>query len=548
MPSRAEPHRQATGSRGMVVCAHPLAAQAGIRALNDGGNAVDAAVATGMALAVVHPSAGNIGGGGFMLVRTADGTVTSFDFREKAPQAATAELFLDAAGKLIPQSNHEGHRAVGVPGTVAGFDLALRRFGKKSWAAGCAAAIDLAEQGFPLTPAMAAEFAAHSADWLKNAAAKRVFLRPDGSPFPAGAAWKQPELAATLRRIAAQGAAGFYGGETARLLAADMAAHGGIMVEADLASYQAKERPPVRGTYRGWEVISMGPPSSGGVALIEMLNLLEPDKVGALPHHSAPHLHLLAEVMRRAYADRARFLGDPDFNAALPLTKLLSKDHALALRRSLQPDKAGKSAPADVTEPGESEETTHFSVVDAAGNAVAVTYTLEYSYGARIVADGLGFLYNNEMGDFNPQPGRTDATGLIGTPPNRISPGKRMLSSMTPTLLVRDGKLRLVTGSPGGRTIINTVLQVVSNTVDFQMALPAAVAAGRIHHQWLPDEIRAEPAAMNDAARHALQSMGHTVRVGSKQGRVMAIAVDPASGTRTGVADPRDPDAAALAQ
>ncbi len=532
----------------MVVSSHRLAGEAGVQVLRDGGNAVDAAVATGLALAVVHPSAGNLGGGGFMLVMTKTGEVTAFDFREKAPLAATESLFLDAAGTLVPGSNHRGHRSVGVPGTVAGFDLALRRFGTKTWAQLAAPAARLAEDGFPLSPAMAREFAARMAEWKANAAAARIFLKPDGSGWAAGETWRQPDLARTLRRLADGGRAAFYGGETARLMAADMARHGGLVTEADLAAYEAKERRPVRGTYRGLEVWSMPPPSSGGVALVEMLNMLEPLDVRALGHNSPVHLHRLAETMRRAFADRARWLGDPDFNADLPMERLLSKQHAAALARTIDPARASRSDPERFAEAHESAETTHYSVVDAEGNAVVVTYTLEESYGARLVAEGCGFLWNNEMGDFNPQPGRTDASGLIGTPANVIAPGKRMLSSMTPTIVARDGRPWLLVGSPGGRTIINTVLQVVSNVVDFGMPLAEAVAAPRLHHQWLPDEIVVERKALGEGAAEALRAKGHTVRTGGAQGRVMAILLDAATRQPTGASDPRDPDGAVVAE
>ncbi|MBI5386760.1 MAG: gamma-glutamyltransferase [Verrucomicrobia bacterium] len=532
-------------TRGMVVSSQRLASEIGADVLREGGNAVDAAVATGLALAVVHPSAGNLGGGGFMLVFTKSGEVTAFDFRETAPLAARADMFLGPNGKYRKDSNHDGYRAVGVPGTVAGFDLALNRFGSRSWKELAAPAVLLAEDGFPLTDAMANEFRKRKKEWLKFPSSAKVFLRPDRSAFRSGDIWRQPDLARTLRRLQEHGREEFYFGETARRLAADMKAHGGLITEADLAAYTAKERPPVRGTYRGCEVYSMPPPSSGGVALVEMLNLLEGYDLKSLGHNSAPYLHRLAEAMRRAYADRARFLGDPDFNPDLPLARLTSKEYAARLRKSIRLDRASPSDPARFGNIYESEETTHYSVVDAEGNAVAVTYTLEYSYGSRIVADGLGFLYNNEMGDFNPQPGRTDRRGFIGTPPNVIAPGKRMLSSMTPTILARDGKPLLVIGSPGGRTIINTVLQVVLNVVDFEMGLANAIGARRVHHQWLPDEIVSEPEALLPATRRQLKGMGHTVRVGGKIGQAMGVFIDPTTGQRLGAADPRAPDGSA---
>lgn len=543
--SNAKAREVVKARRGMVVSSHALASQAGLEVLKAGGNAVDAAVATGLALAVTHPSAGNLGGGGFMVVHWHTGEVTAFDFREKAPLAATERMFLDENGNLAPGANHEGYRTIGVPGMVAGLDLALKRHGTKSWAELAAPAIRLAADGFPLSEAMAREFAALKADWLRYPAAAKIFLKPDGSPFAAGETWRQPDLAATLRRLAADGRAGFYFGTTARLIAADMRARGGLITETDLAVYEAKERKPIRGTYRGYDVFSMPPPSSGGVALVEMLNILEGYDLKAAGHHSPRHAHLLAEAMRRAYADRARHLGDPDFNPDIPLARLVSKEYAAELRRGIRPDKASKSDPATFNDAYESPETTHYSVVDAQGNAVSVTCTLEYSYGARIVAEGAGFLYNNEMGDFNPLPGRTDESGLIGTPPNLVAPGKRMLSSMTPTILAKNGRPWLVLGSPGGRTIINTVLQTAVNMVDFEMDPAAAVAAKRLHHQWLPDVLRAEANALAPETVRQLEAMGHRVRAGGAQGRVMAIHIDPETGALTGVPDPRDPDGGA---
>ncbi len=531
---------------GMVVSAHGLASRAGVEILKDGGHAVDAAVATGLALAVVHPSAGNLGGGGFMLVFTSNGEVTAFDFREVAPQAAHERMYLGSDGQLVKDSNHEGYRAVGVPGTVAGFDLALQRFGRKSWQALAASAVMLAESGFPLSEAMAAEFRRRTNDWTRYPSSARVFLRPDGTPFAAGEVWRQPELGQTLKALQRGGRDEFYRGDIARQIAADHERHGGLITAIDLAGYRARERQPIHGTFRGLGVWSTPPPSSGGVALVEALNIIEGFDLRSAGHGSASHRHLLAEALRRAFADRAQHLGDPDFVADLPVARLVSKPYAEKMRRSIRPDRASASDPAHFNAAYESAETTHYSVVDAEGNAVVVTYTLEYSFGSRIVADGLGFLYNNEMGDFNPQPGRTDATGLIGTAPNLIAPGKRMLSSMTPTIVAKAGRPYLLVGSPGGRTIISTVTEIILNVVEFGMELPRAVTAGRIHHQWLPDELVAEPDAVSSDTQRALRGMGHTVRVGGLQGSVMAILVDPVSGLRLGVADPREPDGEAV--
>jgi gamma-glutamyltranspeptidase/glutathione hydrolase len=539
----AEPVR---AERGMVVSSHRLASEVGVKILQSGGNAIDAAIATGLALAVTHPSAGNIGGGGFMVVFTKSGEATTFDFREKAPLTATERMFLDATGTYTTDANHEGYRAVGVPGTIAGFDLALKKFGTKTWREIAEPAVRLAEEGFLLSPALAGAFGSLEKDWKKYPASQKVFLQPDGSLLKAGATWKQPDLARTLRRIQSEGRAGFYVGETPRLIAADMKAHGGIITESDLAAYEAKERAPIRGNFRGYEIISMPPPSSGGVAIVEMLNILEGYDLKKYPHNSAPYVHLLAESMRRAFMDRARYIGDPDFNKNLPIAFLTSKDHAKNMRARIHPDRAGKSLSVRDNGFGESNETTHYSVIDAEGNAVVVTYTLEYSYGSRIVADGLGFLYNNEMGDFNPQPGRTDATGLIGTRPNVIAPGKRMLSSMSPTIVVRDNKPVLLVGSPGGRTIINTVLQVILNHIEFNMNIADAVAAGRLHHQWLPDQVTLEQGKFSPETIKALRALGHTVNETARQGEAMAIAIDPKTNLRQGAADPRTADGAAV--
>lgn len=527
---------------GIVVSSHAIASQVGVEVLRAGGNAVDAAVATGLALAVVHPAAGNIGGGGFMIVRWKDGTTTSFDFRERAPATAHSRMYLDAQGTYVDDLNHEGYLSVGVPGTVAGFDLALKRFGSLGWMELTSPAVQLAEDGFPLSWAMAADFRSLRRDWLRYPASAQVFLRSDSSVFEAGDLWRQPDLAATLRRVQSEGRDGFYRGETARLLAADMKAHGGLITEADLASYEAKERVPLRGTYRGTEIISMPPPSSGGTALIEMLNILEGYDLAALGHNSADYLHRLTEAMRRAYADRAAHLGDPEANPDLPIGRLTSKEYADRVRSSTDLQRAGDIPIGAVAEASESDQTTHYSVVDKDGNVVVVTYTLEYGYGSRIVADGLGFLLNNEMGDFNPVPGLTDTTGKVGTRPNQVAPGKRMLSSMTPTIVLKDGRPWALIGSPGGRTIINTVLQVILNLVDFRMNVAEAVTAKRIHHQWQPNVLRIEKFGVSRDTERLLEGMGHTLRMSGSQGRVMAVVIDPATGLRWGASDPRDPD------
>ncbi|MCU0452358.1 MAG: gamma-glutamyltransferase [Bacteroidetes bacterium] len=531
---------------GMVVSAHVLASRVGMEVLKSGGNAVDAAVATGLALAVVHPAAGNIGGGGFMIVRWKDGTTTSFDFREKAPAGAHERMYLDANGRYVDDLNHEGYLSVGVPGTIAGFDLALRRFGTRAWSEVTEPAVRLAAEGFPLSWSMASDFKALTADWKRYPASAKVFLKPDGSNYQMGETWKQPDLAETLRRIMTDGRDGFYQGTTARLLAVDMRANGGLVSEADLNEYEAVERVPIRGTYRDHEIVSMPPPSSGGTALIEMLNILEGYDLQALGHNSAEYLHLVTESMRRAFADRAAHMGDPDANSQLPIARLTSKTYAEHVRAGIDRARAGDIPVSAVESASESDQTTHYSVVDAEGNAVVVTYTLEYGYGSRIVADGLGFLLNNEMGDFNPVPGRTDSLGFIGTKANRVAPGKRMLSSMTPTIIMKDGQPWALIGSPGGRTIINTVLQVTLNLVDHRMSLIDAVAAKRVHHQWQPNVLRIERFGVSRDTEELLRAKGHRVSFGGTQGRVHGILVDPATRLRWGVADPRDPDGGAV--
>jgi gamma-glutamyltranspeptidase/glutathione hydrolase len=540
-PERAE--------HGMVVSSHYLASQVGVEVMKKGGNAVDAAIATGLALAVTHPSAGNIGGGGFMVVYMNDGRVTAFDFREKAPAAAHEKMYLDANGQYVKNLNHDGYLAIGVPGTVAGFFLAHEKLGSKPMPDLIAPAINLAEKGFPLSWDLSGDFKALASTFKKYPGSAKSFLKRDTARYETGEIWRQPDLAKTLRRLQKNGREGFYKGETARLLAADMRKNGGLITAEDLANYQAKERQPIHGTYRGYDIYSMCPPSSGGTALVEMLNILEGFNLREYGHSSAQHLHLMAEAMRRAFADRARYLGDPDFNPEQPIVRLISKPYAEQLRRTISFNRVSPSDPVAMSEAYESTETTHYSVVDPAGNAVVVTYTLEDGYGSKIVAEGTGFLLNNEMGDFNPWPGHTDSTGMIGTLANRVAPGKRMLSSMTPTIVAKDGKPYLLIGSPGGRTIINTVLQVAVNVIDFDMDIAEAIAAPRIHHQWLPNVLRIEKFGTTKDTQRLLEMMGHRVQFGystRSQGSAMGIMIDPKTGWRLSSADPRAPDGAAV--
>ncbi len=544
----ASPPLQTTGEpvrhrHGMVATADALGSAVGARVLRDGGNAVDAAVATAFALAVVHPNAGNIGGGGFLLFRGASGESVAYDFREQAPAAATATMFL-VDGRYDSDRHHESALSVGVPGTVAGLHRAWREHGRLPWPKLLAPAIALARDGFVVSDWLARNLAGVRADFGRSEATVAQFTKA-GTPYAAGDVLKQPDLARTLERIAADGPAGFYEGETARLIVAEMKARHGLVTEADLKAYAPKARVPVRGSYRGYEILSMPPPSSGGIALLEMLNILEKDDLAASGFGSAATLHLVAEAMRRAYADRARYVGDPDFNAGIPVERLVSKEYAAGLRRSIRPDHASTSAPDRFEWPTESNDTTHVSVVDEERNAVALTYTLEDDYGSKYLVPGAGFLLNNEMGDFNAGPGLTDATGLVGTPANLAAPGKRMTSSMTPAIVVKDGKLFMTLGAAGGRRIINTVLQVLLNVVDFGMNVRAAVEAPRVHHQWLPDEILVETNGLSADTLALLRAKGHTVTIGwPYPSRCQAIRVDP-DGFLAGAADARFPDAAA---
>lgn len=527
---------------GMVVSASSIASQVGADVLAKGGNAIDAAVATGFALAVTYPTAGNIGGGGFMVIRFPDGKATTIDFREKAPAAATPTMFTDSTGAYSSRIHHNSYRSVGVPGTVAGFDYVQKKYGKAAWATLVSPAVKLAGEGFDIPTGLAASLTGARTRLSQYPASLAAYYKA-GQPYAAGEKLVLGDLAKTLTRIRDARRDGFYKGTTAQLIATDMQKHGGLITEADLAAYLPIERQPVRGTFKGYDIIAMGPPSSGGPAMIEMMNILEGFDLKAVGHNSPQYLHYLAESMRRAFRDRAIYLGDPDFTKP-PIAKLTSKSYAAEQRKTIDPAKASPSSPADVKVGAESDHTTHYSVVDKDGLAVSVTYTLESGYGLGAVVDGAGFLLNNEMGDFNGKPGVTDSTGLIGTEPNIAQPGKRMLSSMTPTIVAKDGKLVAVVGSPGGRTIINTVMEVVLNLLAFDMPIQDAVNAARIHHQWLPNVLTVER-GMPQTTIDALTAMGHTVRVGGQQGTAHSIAIDAKTGKRLGAADPRDRDAGA---
>ena len=542
--SQAQPDAGVSSKDGLVVCTSAPACDAGASILAKGGSAVDAAVATAFALAVTHPSAGNIGGGGFMVVRAADGTVTTFDYREKAPLKSTRTMYM-RDGKVDISLTNQGYLAPGVPGTVRGLALAQRRFGRLPWKDVVMPAVQLAEQGFTLTPGLARSLNGQLKGTMgKFPASVEAYGKPGGGEWTAGNRLVLPDLAKTLRAIATDGPDAFYTGWIADRIAADMAANGGLITKEDLAKYEAKERPPVTGRFRGYDIAAMPPPSSGGVALIEMLNMLEAFDLKAKGPDAAEARHLEIEAMRRAYLDRARYLGDPDF-VKMPLDRLLSKAYARTLSATIDPARASSSLELGkdilTTTQQEPDETTHFSVIDRDGMAVSNTFTLEGGFGSKVVVKGAGFLLNNEMGDFNKNPGVTSPDGTIGTPANLIDPGKRMLSSMTPTIVSKNGKVVLITGSPGGRTIINTVFNVVLSVTEFGMNVRQAVDQPRMHHQWLPDVVTIERAGATDDLVAKLKALGHTVRVGGEQGDANSIMVDP-GGTAWGAADRRSSD------
>ena len=537
MPIRAQ--------KGMVVSQNEVASRIGAEAIKEGGTAIDAVVATAFALAVVHPTAGNIGGGGFILFRPAKGEPVAYDFREVAPAKASPTMFLKD-GKYSTELHHNSYLAVGVPGTVAGLHLAWKDQGKLPWKRLVDPAIALARDGFTVTEGLSRSLKSAQREMQKYPASVAQFTK-NGVPYEAGDTLKQPELARTLERIAAQGPAGFYQGETALALEKEMLAHGGLITREDLKNYSAKKRVPVAGTYRGYGVVSMPPISSGGVAMIEMLNILEGYDIASMGSGSADAIHLMAEAMKRAYADRAHYLGDPDFNHDMPLARLMSKDYAADLRKTISRARTSKSSPTTFDWPHESDETTHISIVDGDRNAVSMTYTLEQGYGVKIVVPGAGFLLNNEMGDFNAGPELTNAEGLIGTKANLAEPGKRMLSSMTPSILTKDGQLFMVTGSPGGRTIINTALETIVDVVDFGMNAQEAVDAPRFHHQWLPDRIDYEKYGLSPDTMKELERRGHTLREGrGSQGVAQVVVYNAKEDMLEGGTDRRASDGAAV--
>ena len=529
---------------GMVASQEAVATQVGVDILKQGGNAVDAAVAVGFALAVTLPRAGNIGGGGFMLVHLAEGNKTvAIDYREVAPKRAHKDIFLDENGDAVAKLSREHGLAVGVPGTVMGMELALEKYGTMTIAQVIEPAIKLAEQGISVTADLATSLAGLKRRISQWPSSKAIFYHPDGSNFDIGDTLTQKELAHSLKLIKQQGSKGFYEGETAEKIVTSVTQAGGIMTMDDLKQYRVIERQPVQGEYRGYQVISMPPPSSGGIHIIEMLNMLEPYPIAKLGHNTADTLHLMAEVMKRAYADRSEYLGDPDF-VEVPVNTLISKDYAKSRAKGIA---INRVTPSSEIAPGnlsgyESPQTTHYSVVDKWGNAVANTYTLNFSYGSGLVAQGTGILLNNEMDDFSAKPGVPNGYGLIGGDANAVEGGKRPLSSMSPTIVMKDGKPFIVTGSPGGARIINTTMQIIMNVIDHGLNIAEASYASRVHHQWLPDELRVEKSLNRDTIS-LLEARGHKVSVKDAMGSTQSIMITDEG--LFGASDPRRAGSAA---
>ena len=520
---------------GMVVSAEPLASDAGLQILKAGGNAVDAAVAVGFALAVTHPVAGNIGGGGFMLIRLADGRSVFVDYREVAQAAASRKMYLDARGELKPEASIVGALAAGVPGTVAGLALAQQQYGKLGLARVMLPAIVLAEDGFPVSYPLSESLRDDKELLGQFETSRRIFLR-NRQLYEPGQIFKQPELANTLRQVAREGPKAFYHGAIAAAIVDTMQKYHGLVTAADLEHYQVKLRQPLVGHFRGFTVLSAPPPSSGGVALVEMLNVLEPLELGT--PNSYQSIHLIVEAMRRSYADRAAYLGDSDF-VSVPVAGLTSPDYAAQLRHEILEAKAASPVGAGKPSGTEPPETTHFSVVDGEGNAVSNTYTLNGGYGSGVTVEGAGFLLNNEMDDFAAKPGTPNMFGLVQGEANAIAPHKRPLSSMTPTIVLQDDNLRLVLGSPGGGTIINTVLQVLLNVLVYKMDVREAVTSPRFHHQWMPDELQLEGWGFSADTIGKLNAAGYKSAARGHIGECQAIEIDPKTGWRFGAADPR---------
>jgi gamma-glutamyltranspeptidase / glutathione hydrolase len=537
---------------GIVASTNEVASKVGVNVMKRGGNAVDAAIAVAFALAVTHPAAGNLGGGGFMMIRLKNGRTTAIDYREMAPAAAHRNIYLDKNGNVIQGEGGsiEGYRAAGVPGTVRGMELALKQYGshRLSWAQLIEPARALAANGFSVTHSLARGLRGNKEYLSKYAETKRIYLN-NGKFYNEGDLFRQPDLAATFLRLQQRGPNEFYEGQTARMIVDDLKRHDGLITMEDMRGYVAKERETLRGTYRGYEVISMPPPSSGGAVLIEMLNILEGYDLKKMDSASSDRYHLMTEAMRRAFADRAEYMGDTDF-VKVPIAGLIDKKYAAKLRGTIDEQRASTSEQVKAGKPAgyESDETTHFTVVDAEGNAVANTYTLNNSYGSAVVAKGTGIIMNDEMDDFAAKPGTPNLYGLIQGERNAVAPRKRPLSAMTPTFVLRkDGSLWFTAGSPGGPTIINTVLNVIVNVVDFDMNIQQAIDAPRIHHQWLPDELVYEPYGLSGDTQRALAGRGHKLIDKPRYlGDCEGIMIEEKTGMRLGATDPRRSDGAAV--
>lgn len=538
--------------RGIVASTNEVASRVGVDVMKRGGNAIDAAIAVAFALTVTHPAAGNLGGGGFMMIRLRDGRTTAIDYREMAPAAAHRNVYLDENGKLIEGEGGsiEGYRAAGVPGTVRGMEMALRKYGshRLTWAQLIEPARKLAANGFTVTNSLARGLRGNREYLSKYPETKRIYLN-NGKFYNEGDLFVQADLAATFARLQQRGPNEFYEGQTARMIVDDMKRHNGLMTMEDMRGYVAKERAPLRGTYRGYEIISMPPPSSGGAVLIEMLNILEGYDLKKLDWASSDRYHLMTESMRRAFADRAEYMGDTDF-VKVPIAGLIDKKYAAQLRSTISNERASTSEQVRAGKPAgyESDETTHFTVVDAEGNAVANTYTLNNSYGSAVVAKGTGLLMNDEMDDFAAKPGTPNLYGLIQGERNAVAPRKRPLSAMTPTFVLRkDGSLWFTVGSPGGPTIINTVFDVITNVIDYNMNIQQAIDAPRIHHQWLPDELVYEPYGLSGDTQKALTARGHKLVDKPRYlGDCEGIMIEEKTGIRLGATDPRRSDGLAV--
>lgn len=536
---------QTYSKNGMVVCDNKIASEIGIDVLKNGGNAIDASIATAFALAVTHPQAGNIGGGGFLVYLDSSGFSTTVDFREKAPIAATSKMYLNQNGQLIAGTNHYGAKSIGVPGTVAGLHLAHQKYGSLSWQDLLSPSINLAENGFLLSWTLSQHAKRHQSGNYPTFL-KHYFDNLQGIPTQHQELWIQKELANTLKLISAKGKDGFYKGKVAEEIVSFMQLNNGLITEEDLARYQAIERKPLVGKYKDFEIISMPPPSSGGVALIEMLNMIECTNLDAIEFNSSEYLHLLVEVMRRTFADRAQYLGDPDFNLNMPLDKLTSKKFAKMRFQNIDFESASISDASKFGQLYDGQDTTHISVIDKSGNSVSLTYTIEQSYGSGMGSSKLGFIFNNEMGDFNPQPGFTDSGWLIGTKPNQIESEKRMLSSMSPTIITKNKKPYLIIGSPGGRTIINTVFQTILCVLEYEMPIDKAIESLKVHHQWMPDKIVYEKNLMSADTRKLLINMGHNLEGVNNLGRLMGIINSTKQNIYIGAFDSSSPDGAAV--